>query len=284
MNFDTIFPDNRESGDTPLRQSQLVMLRMLKIFDYLCTRHEIGYFLIGGTLLGAIRHKGFIPWDDDLDIGMTRKDYEKFIAVAAAELPNDIYFQNTQTDKHYPHVMNVDARLRDKYSSYRRKNGKSNPWHEGLQVDIFVHDRAFPPNNYGCALLNLAINKLNSDSKRAAILKAIGKWSPFPLVYASNFMKTISRAKQCTYITEKECATLIRWQFEDMEAMIPQDYHSYLTRQYGDYMQLPPADKRVSNHKVIPDPFTPCGHAETLLWAKRAGQPVSVTANIKTAV
>lgn len=278
MNFDTIFPDNREAGDTPLRQSQLVMLRMLKIFDHLCTRHGIAYFLIGGTLLGAIRHKGFIPWDDDLDIGMTRKDYEKFIAVAASELPNDIYFQNSQTDKHYPHVMNVDARLRDKYSSYKRQNGKSNPWHEGLQIDIFVHDRAFPPNNYCCAVMNIAINKLGSDSKRAAILKAIDKRSPFPLVYASNFMKTISRARSCTYITEKECATLIRWQFEDMQALIPQAYHSYLTRQYGDYMQLPPADKRVSNHKVIPDPFTPCSHPETLLWPGRAGHPAAVSA------
>jgi len=68
MNFDVLFPDCREQGETRLRQCQLVMLRMLKILDYLCTKYEIDYFLTNGTLLGAIRHKGFIPWDDDTDI------------------------------------------------------------------------------------------------------------------------------------------------------------------------------------------------------------------------
>src|SRR4051794_13117596 len=70
MDFNQLFPDNRERGETRLRQSQLAMLRMLKIFDYLCTKHEITYFLTGGTLLGAVRHQGFIPWDDDVDVGM----------------------------------------------------------------------------------------------------------------------------------------------------------------------------------------------------------------------
>ncbi len=79
MNFTQLFPDNREDGETPLRQCQLVMLRMLKIFDFLCAKHQIKYFLIGGSLLGAIRHKGFIPWDDDLDVAMTRDNYTKFL-------------------------------------------------------------------------------------------------------------------------------------------------------------------------------------------------------------
>src|SRR6266487_1024402 len=92
MNFDYLFPDNREKGETPLRQCQLVMLRMLKIFDYLCAKHQIKYFLTGGSLIGAVRHQGFIPWDDDLDVGMTRGNYEKFIQRAVPELPYDIFF------------------------------------------------------------------------------------------------------------------------------------------------------------------------------------------------
>lgn len=118
MDFDYLFPDNREKGETRLRQCQLVMLRMLKIFDFLCTKHDIKYFLTGGSLLGAIRHHGFIPWDDDLDIGMTRDNYEKFIQYAVPELPADIFFQNIDTDGFYRKNDFVDARLRDKYSSY----------------------------------------------------------------------------------------------------------------------------------------------------------------------
>ncbi|MBW1616748.1 MAG: LicD family protein [Deltaproteobacteria bacterium] len=68
------------------------MLRMLKIFDYIAKKHNIKYWLSLGTLLGAVRHSGFIPWDDDTDIAMTRKDYEKFLKKGVAELPEDIFF------------------------------------------------------------------------------------------------------------------------------------------------------------------------------------------------
>src|SRR5438034_296812 len=117
MDFNNLFPDEREQGDNRLKQCQSVMLRMLKILDYLCTKHEISYFLNGGTLLGAIRHKGFIPWDDDLDIGMTRDNYEKFIQFAVPELPPDIFFQNDETDLYFPSCHIIEAKLRDRYSS-----------------------------------------------------------------------------------------------------------------------------------------------------------------------
>ena len=92
MEFENLFPDEREKGETRLRQCQLVMLRLLKIFDHLCTKHDIRYFLTGGTLLGAIRHKGFIPWDDDLDVGMTRVNYEKFVKLVG-------FFRSRRFDK-----------------------------------------------------------------------------------------------------------------------------------------------------------------------------------------
>src|SRR4051794_22868922 len=103
MNLEDLFPDERERGGTSLRQCQLVMLRMLKILDYLCIKYQIKYFLTGGSLLGAIRHQGFIPWDDDLDVGMTRDNYEKFMQYAVQELPDDIFFQNEETDITYPY-------------------------------------------------------------------------------------------------------------------------------------------------------------------------------------
>lgn len=266
IDFESLFPDEREKGETALRQSQLVMLRMLKILDYLCKRHEIKYFLTGGTLLGAIRHQAFIPWDDDLDVGMTRDNYEKFLSLAVPELPNDIFFQNADTDIHYPQTCNVDARLRDKYSSYKLIE-REEKGHLGLQIDIFVYDRAFFPTNTLIAIQNRLLELLNDHKKRAKILKFISKWSPVKLIYSSNFIKGFKQV--ATYINNTEYNSLVRHRFEDMDALIPLHYDSYLKRQYGDYMQLPPIEERKANHKAIVQPFTPCDHEDVLLWENR---------------
>jgi len=271
MNFSQIFPDNREQGETKLRQCQLVMLRMLKILDYICTKHKIECFLSGGTLLGAIRHKGFIPWDDDLDIGMTRANYEKFIQLGVPDLPNDIFFQNTDTDPSYPPCISAEARLRDKYSSYHHIDTPNNKWHEGLQVDIFVYDQAFLPHNFFIAIPNAFFHKLIKNNRtRANILKMVAKYSPVELVYASNFVSGFQAIKWGTnFIKASEIARLERVPFEDMEASIPVGWDACLKRQYGNYMQLPPVEKRVSHHFVNVDPFHPCEHKEILYWEER---------------
>jgi lipopolysaccharide cholinephosphotransferase len=257
------------------------MLRMLKIMDYLCTRHGIEYFLTGGTLLGAIRHQGFIPWDDDVDIGMTRANYEKFEKLAVPELPYDIFFQTPETDPPYPSGRNIEAKLRDKYSTYKVSdaNKKAHRWHHGIMIDIFVYDRAYLPHNIFLYALNRSLtfffwkvgpNNTN-NKKRAEVLKAISKYTPFPLVYASSFIgkrKMIKLGQ--SYKTKKEIAKVVRTKFEDMEALIPVGWESYLKRMYGDYMKLPPVEKQKGHHNLYPpDPFTPCDHIEILRWDDR---------------
>lgn len=270
MDFGKHFIDNREQGETRNRQCQLVMLRMLKILDYLCTKHNINYFLTGGTLLGAIRHQGFIPWDDDLDIGMTRNEYEKFLCLAVRELPNDIFFQNSETDNYYPQNSNVDARLRDKYSSYNHIGIENNKWHEGLQIDIFVYDRAFIPHNFFIVCQNVFLKWATSSHGRAKVLEKISKYSPFNLVYASNYLQYYGmRNYGSNYIKEKEILKLVKTKFEDMEFNIPQGWHNCLARQYGDYMKLPSPQKQQSDHNVLPDAFTACEHTEILHWKDR---------------
>lgn len=288
--FDTLFPDVRESGETPVRQCQLVILRMLKIFDYLCEKHGIKYFLVGGTLLGAIRHQGFIPWDDDLDLGMTRDDYEKFVKYAAPELPYDIFFQNLQTDKYYPAFHMVDARLRDKYSRNFRKPEleKQYKWHNGIQLDIFIYDRAFLPHNRLIYYMNMMFIKYfkadPAKDVRGEVLRRIEKYSPFPLVYASSFICRHRLMRLgANYIRKNEIAKLVKVKFEDMEAYIPNGWEACLKRQYGDYMKLPPVEKRKGSHSIgAPDPYTPCNHSEILYWSERKKAKSNVVAAPET--
>jgi len=276
MNFDALFPDRREQGETRLRQCQLVMLRMLKILDYLCTKYEIDYFLTNGTLLGAIRHKGFIPWDDDTDIGMTRANYEKFVRLAVSELPQDIFFQNRESDRYYPPYYRVEAKLRDRYSSYSRSEEmkKKFKWQNGIQIDICVYDRAFLPHNFCIYLVNKSVKVLgpgNSNIKRAKALKLIEKFSPLPLVYSTAGICSLKTLKRETHFyKEKEITKVIKTQFEDMQASIPAGWDNYLKRRYGNYMQLPPLEKQKGHHSAqLPDPFTPSEHVESLHWKDR---------------
>jgi lipopolysaccharide cholinephosphotransferase len=278
MDFNTLFPDEREKGETPLRQCQSVMLRMLKIFDYLCNKHRIQYFLVGGSLLGAIRHQGFIPWDDDLDVGMTRREYEKFVQYAVPELPQDIFFQTPETDSHFPSCVRVETRLRDKYSSYNSKD-KSRKWHHGLMLDIFIYDKAYLPHNIFIFGLNRSLQiffwkvgpKNKNNQYRSSVLNWISKYVPLPFVYASCFICSSEMIKMGTnFIRAKEIAEVEKVKFEDMEVFIPKGWDACLRRQYGNYMQLPPAEQRVGLHsKGLPDPFTPCEHEEILNWKNK---------------
>ena len=145
-------PDIRSYEKYRNRQAQLVMARMLRIFDLLAQKHGIDYWIFGGTLLGAARHHGFIPWDYDVDIEMPLEDYVKFFQVAADQLPPDIFFQNSISEPAFPR--NLDGyhkheivgiyeatwnpRLRDRNSCYKYCIVHDCKWHDGLMIDMFV--------------------------------------------------------------------------------------------------------------------------------------------------
>lgn len=139
-----LFPDRRETGETTREQCHLVLVRMLKIFDHICSEHGISYWMTAGTLIGALRHQGMIPWDGDIDVAMTEQDYQAFVGVSS-ELPPDIFLQTCETDPAYrpPELKIIPAKLRDRYSNYVewQLHHPWAKWHNGLQLDILIYRR-----------------------------------------------------------------------------------------------------------------------------------------------
>ncbi|KAK3750523.1 hypothetical protein QZH41_006272 [Actinostola sp. cb2023] len=147
-------PDMRTMGALETRQCQLITTRMLRIFDLIARKNKIRYWLYGGTLLGAARHKGNIPWDTDNDIQMPLDDYVRFFTIVSKQLPKDIFFQNSESDpalrpsnyrkkknKIYGiYQANYNPRLRDRSSCYKYCLKHGCGWHDGMMIDIFVHD------------------------------------------------------------------------------------------------------------------------------------------------
>ncbi|WP_266204905.1 LicD family protein [Pontibacter kalidii] len=275
MNFEHLIPDEREKGETRIEQCHLVLLRMFKIFDLLCRKHQIQYFLCSGTLKAAVIYKGFKPWDDDLDVGMTRENYEKFVQHAVPELPGDIFFQTPETDAFFPDCHRVEAKLRDKYSSYNMPESMQQvKWHCGLMLDILVFDKAFLPHNFFIYLQNrllIFFLQRNGNKARARVLRWITQHTPIPLVYASSFINSRQMVKLgANYFKEEEISELVEIEFKGVSTYIPKGWHRYLTRRYGNYLQPPPPEKQKGHHSIgIPDPFTPCHHTEVLHWKDR---------------
>ena len=135
-------PDELKARFNPegslLRRQQLIMLEMVTELDRICKKHDVQYFLFWGSLLGAIRHDGFIPWDDDLDVGMLRKDYIKLMKVLPDELPEHIALQSNDTDRNYFYFY---AKLRDKRSFLDEGNYDRVFKERGIFIDIFPVDK-----------------------------------------------------------------------------------------------------------------------------------------------
>ncbi|MEG0468793.1 MAG: LicD family protein [Longicatena sp.] len=135
-----IIKTNEDGSKVCVRDVQLVLLSMLKDIDTLCQKHNIPYWLTGGSALGAVRHKGFIPWDDDADIGMMREDYERFLKVAH-ELGDGYVSQSYATHKNYNVVVPMKVRKKGTYCEEVNTLLKNKCKEcDGLFIDIFVVD------------------------------------------------------------------------------------------------------------------------------------------------
>lgn len=123
--------------DDGLRKLQLCELEILDEFVRICDMHGLKYFPMGGTLLGAVRHGGFIPWDDDIDVIMPRGDYDRFAELCRSELDSRYFYQSVDTD---PHYFLTYAKLRKNGTEFYEERFKNSLFHKGVFIDIFPLD------------------------------------------------------------------------------------------------------------------------------------------------
>ena len=265
---------------TELTYEQLTKLKeielaMFKEFIAVCEKLNIKYYLLGGTLLGAVRHKGFIPWDDDIDVGLLREDYEKFIAHAQELLPEKYFVQNFRTDPEFP--TNI-TKIRNSHTTFRENSIKNCNVNHGVFIDVFPLDY-YPEDvkkqkaierKKKRLLIRIIFPSFSFSSRKKAIAAkiisaAIKMMHPFSTYRDAVKIreKLYSSTKKSAYIAnhsgawgEKEIVPA-EWygegcilEFEGMKVIAPAQYDNWLTRVYGDYMTLPPEEKRIARHHI----------------------------------
>jgi len=239
-----------------LRRHQLVMLDMVKVLDQICKKHNIPFFLYGGTLLGAIRHNGFIPWDDDLDLGIMRKDYLRLLKILPNELPENISLQTNDTDRNYFLFV---AKLRDKKSFIEEASFDKVFKERGIFIDIFPLDHLLPWSQR-LKLQSLAYNIFRSGDGNASSMRKVRALTWFNRHISFPMLRLMSRlcrpsSLMCDYgipfhniYDERDVFPLQLHDFEGLQLPIPANSHNMLRTMYGDYMRLPDDLDNVYHH------------------------------------
>ena len=239
-----------------LRRQQIRMLEILVEVDKICKKHNIRYWLSSGTLIGAMRHNGFIPWDDDLDIEMMRTDYLRLMEVLPTELPEWLALQNDETD---PNYFFFYAKVRDRRSRMLEQNNYDRLWKEqGIYIDIF------PMEQHPIWLHKLTEKTVGhmykiwrtstDDTKAIRQVKRIfdfnNRWlfpffrSILPLFTFHSSLVTSGMGipfHNRRYLDE--IFPLTTHVFEGHEFPVPYHADAHLRHLYGDYMQLPDLNK-----------------------------------------
>lgn len=243
-----------------LRQCQLRQLDILKQIDRICRKHGIDYWLDGGTLLGAVRHGGFIPWDDDIDIAMRKEDMERFIRIAPAELPDGLCLQTPQSE---PDMKEPIVKVRDENSFYVEAGENfATGYSKGLYVDIFPFID-YPTLSRGLTKkLTLGISKSYSILHKAHYysLRAAAELLWFGTKYAlcrtawaivcalrgkGVYMSNTLHNNGYGIVHRKDSIfPLGTIEFEGVRFPAPGNADAYLTDLFRNYMEIPPVEKR----------------------------------------
>ena len=260
-----------------LRKVQLAQLEIAKEIRRVCDENEIGYFLCCGTLLGAVRHGGFIPWDDDLDLGMLRRDYEKFCRIAPEKLGQQFCLQSWYTDDRYALPF---AKVRMRGTEFLEAKG-TRLQENGFFVDIFPFDNAPETAEARSAhakqlgsLFRMKLMKCSwkpwMDGDKINWKKRLG-YGLYQLKALPRRSDAISREYDALAASPAEGQSLCRQRglyklecydrdgygsftelsFEGELFRVPENYDAVLRTQFGDYMTLPPEGQRENRHQIV---------------------------------
>lgn len=267
----------RKATDIDYDKLHSSLLIILKEIDRVCKKNNIKYFLEGGTALGAIRHGGFIPWDDDADIGMLRDDFEKFRQIAKRDLDERFFFQTARRKSDYYNLFDQVGIINSSYTTEDQLH--LNMFH-GIHVDIFAYDY-FSENDQESKsrylklikyVQKLHLKKRKSFVNKKNVLKRViinykyyfMKLVPFKVLI--NKINKIQISKDgnkneigCWFMERgvvksfnyNDIFPIINKKFEDVELPVSNNYHKYLTKVYGDYMELPPEELRTVRNRIV---------------------------------
>lgn len=253
-----------------LKDIKIIEVDILKEFISVCEKLGLQYYLMGGTMLGAVRHKGFIPWDDDIDVGMPRADYEIFLSKAQDMLPKNLFVQSFETDSDY--VANF-AKIRRSDTTFVEIAWKKRKMNHGVYIDVFPLDyypddengrKQFSKKNRIYARRLFAEYCLENITFKYNLISVLLKIA-YPstgkvLKKRDQLFKSVSPsdmiANYCGAWGQKEIVPAewygegVLLEFEGIQVRVPKEYDKWLTQVYGDYMQLPPEEKRIPRHTV----------------------------------
>lgn len=260
--------------ETQLRKLQLVQLEILKKIDAICVENNIQYSLYAGTLLGAVRHGGFIPWDDDLDICMPRVEYNHFLDVWSRIQPKGYILQAKENT---PSCSPSFIKIRKDHTTFWQSGEKPGKYHMGIFVDIFPIDRI--PNGpierivfYWRWMKYQLYTREYIPEKSNVIVRLV---SAMMLRFTSHEERMRYRERLICKLTHFNNDTRLKMvgietmeslhvqypsnmfdrytkiKFEDAEFMCVENWNLCLQYEYGDYMELPAEEDRVQKHRPI---------------------------------
>ena len=256
---------------------QLKILEIFKEVKKICEKNNLAYYAIGGTCIGAVRHKGFIPWDDDLDIAVPIEEWDRFWECMERELPSKYQIYRSNKIKHYRYVFN---KIHDSTTTFIEEAEKNYPdAYKGIFVDV-MPIAGIPEDQHSRERFYKSLKRLYKlnfirrypikemeNNKRKLLWLALRIVSPFISFhyYSDKWIETIKKIplKDCQYtgytwwegISDRLCFPIQYFEkttmlpFEDTEISCPVDWNGYLSQQFGEYMIVPPEEERLDHHQ-----------------------------------
>lgn len=238
-----------------LRKCQIYILDE---FDKLCKKHGLRYYLMYGTLIGAVRHKGYIPWDDDIDVGMPVEDYKKFLKIGKNELPDSLFLQTDQTDCYHARFF---AKIRMNNTAFEPTESLQAKKHTGIFIDIIpLYKRDKKHNMLQKVRVKLGdiMNEvlIGKREKNKLCRKIYAPVYIMPSGFIAKLRNWLWDTKGALYYgfgyyhPKEAFEPSVELEFENKRYPAPKEYDDILHTIYGEYMQLPPPEKQVTHNPV----------------------------------